>query len=99
MPGNGQRRTVLHANGGQGTAPREPAQPLQALVNLDGSLIVDVRGAARLIGVSPGTLYRLVSAGEFPAGRDFPAGIQRKGWRVDDVVAWVDAHFPAQRSD
>jgi predicted DNA-binding transcriptional regulator AlpA len=76
----------------------ESPRPLQAVVNVDGGLLVDVRGAARLVGISPGSLYRMISAKLFPEGRSYP-GLRtdkRKCWRVDDVVAWVDQHFPRQ---
>ena len=78
----------------------DSTQPLRPLVNVDGRLLVDVRGAATLIGVSPGSLYRMISAKAFPEGRPYP-GIpaKRKAWRVDDVVAWVAEHFPSQRTD
>ncbi len=79
---------------------RERAKPFPTLLSLDGALLVDVRGAARLAGVSPGSLYRMISAGTFPEGRPYP-GIsgKRQAWRVDDVAAWADEHFPRSVED
>jgi predicted DNA-binding transcriptional regulator AlpA len=104
MPSNGRHRAIAPQElafraPGPDAAPEAP-RSLPALVSVDGGLLGDVRGAARLVGVSPGSLYRMIAADAFPDGRHYP-GLppKRKAWRVDDVAAWVDEHFPSQRSD
>jgi predicted DNA-binding transcriptional regulator AlpA len=98
MPSNGRRLAEQPANA-------ELPQPLPSLLSLDGSLLVDVRGAARLVDLSPRSLYKLISKGEFPKGRPYPsivdddgkeAVMRRLAWRVDDIAAWIDQHFPRQ---
>ena len=41
------------------------------------------------ICLSKSTLYRLISAGQFP--RPVPLGIRARGWPEDEVDAWLEA--------
>lgn len=56
--------------------------------NLNHPEMLDVYEVAKIIGVSPRTVWRMESAGSIP--RAFRAGrIVR--WRLSDIVAWIDA--------
>jgi len=50
-------------------------------------LLLDARQAAALIGVSPATWHRMVSAGKTPSPIKLSAGCVR--WRVSDLESWI----------
>jgi predicted DNA-binding transcriptional regulator AlpA len=86
--------------------PGERPQALPVLVSVQGSMLVDVRGAARLVGLSPRSLYKLISGGKFPEGRPYPSAPgfgekarHRVAWRVDEIVDWVNDHFARRETD
>ena len=39
------------------------------------------------VGVSPATIYRMISSGEFP--RSVRIGVRAKGWRSDEIDDWL----------
>jgi predicted DNA-binding transcriptional regulator AlpA len=58
--------------------------------------MMDARDAATLIGVSPATWHRMVSAGKTPAPVKLSAGCVR--WRVADLRSWIDAGCPDRQT-
>lgn len=50
--------------------------------------IVRRRGLQTLTSLSPATLYRLISRGEFP--RPIRLSSQAVGWDINDVQAWIE---------
>jgi len=72
------------------TAPRSrktPEQPL-TIVQVPGALMMPSVTSA-VTGLSISTLYRKVSAGQFPAPVRLGARCTR--WKADDVRAWLKA--------
>ena len=62
------------------------------MVDTSESLTVDIRGAARLVGIPYGTFRRMVKNGRAPAGlQPMPRVIR---FRVDELRAWVAAGMP-----
>lgn len=59
-------------------------------------LMVSAADAAALIGVSPATWHRMVSAGKTPAPVKLSAGCVR--WRVSDLESWIKAGCPDRQT-
>lgn len=54
---------------GMDTHQEKSIDPRHERLAAMGKGILDIAGAARLLGVSPGTVYKLVRAGEIPGRR------------------------------
>ena len=39
------------------------------------------------VGISPATVYRMISSGEFP--RSVRIGVRATGWRSDEIDEWL----------
>ncbi len=59
-------------------------------------LMIPADGAAALIGVSPATWHRMVSAGRTPAPVKLSAGCVR--WRVADLHSWINEGCPDRQT-
>lgn len=55
----------------------------------DESLLLTIDQVEQLTGIPARTVWRLVSAGTFPAPRRIP-GVRRTWWRRDEVITWVN---------
>ncbi len=66
-----------------------------ATANDQTSLMVEVKEFARLIDVSPATLWRMRSASKLPPAVKLSAGCVR--WRRADIQRWVDLGCPTQQ--
>ena len=58
----------------------------------DGPLLIDARDLARLLTVSPATIWRMRAAGRLPAPIRLTGSTLR--WRRSEVLAWLDAGCP-----
>ncbi len=55
-------------------------------------LLVDAKGLARLLSISPATVWRMVSAGKLPRAVRPSPGVVR--WKVEEIRRWLDAGTP-----
>lgn len=73
------------------TAAPEPHVPADLLDRLLGALdrpeLLDLPSVCRLTSQSKSSVYRAMSAGEFPESLNTPSG---KRWRRKDVMRWID---------
>ena len=54
--------------------------------------LVGLNEIAKMLSLSPDTIRRLISRGEFPPSATIGQGARR--WRHRDIVDWCDAHDP-----
>jgi predicted DNA-binding transcriptional regulator AlpA len=55
--------------------------------------LLQERDVRRLLSVSKSTLQRMIQRGLFPPPRMLCRRL--RVWRTEDVLAWLDAHYPA----
>ncbi len=58
-----------------------------------GPLLATAAEVAKMIRISPRTLWRLVSADQVPEPLRIGGAVR---WRVDDIKQWIGAGCPAQ---
>ena len=68
---------------------------LMGKVPEDTGLLIDTKVAAKLLNISPRTLYRLQCEKAVPEPIRLAGNIIR--WRLAELLAWVDADCPPQR--
>ncbi len=61
----------------------------------DPALLLDVRGVAALLGVSPRHVLRLADSGDFP--RPLAVGLKLKRWPRSVVMSWIERQSAATR--
>jgi predicted DNA-binding transcriptional regulator AlpA len=59
-------------------------------------LLLDVKQAAAMCGVSPATWWRWDAAGRIPSALKLSAGVKR--WRADLLRLWVERNCPDRAS-
>lgn len=62
------------------------------MANKDQCLTLSVQQAAKLLGVHPENLKKLIAKGRVPAPLDL--GPQTKRWLRSELVAWLEAGAP-----
>jgi predicted DNA-binding transcriptional regulator AlpA len=58
--------------------------------------ILDTRETCKFVGISIAQWRRLRSGGEAPS--PVMIGIRKHGWKVGDLIAWIDSRASDQKS-
>ena len=67
------------------------------IVGLEAHRLLRREEVERLTGISRSTLYDMISKGVFP--RPVRINARAVGWRVTEVVAWLESRPPASATD
>jgi predicted DNA-binding transcriptional regulator AlpA len=62
------------------------------MTETDLPLLVDAKTLAKLLSISPATVWRMLSAGKLPSPLRPSAGIVR--WKTEEIRAWVNEGMP-----
>jgi prophage regulatory protein len=83
------RRAVDAVVSGAATLVKKASpEPLSTAAPISPFQLLRLPDVTRMVGLSRSTIYQMIEQGRFPAG--VRLGARARGWRMGDVVAWLE---------